>query len=260
MNGWLIYDAAGAKRNEWFIRRLIDEAEQAGLSLLLKDAAFSEKLPDFAVVRTIAPQLSARLEGAGVRVFNNAETSRIANDKYETYRLCKKLGLPVLPTTNEGVPPYPHVIKSVDGHGGAEVFRVENAAQRAAAIEALQGKAYISQTLCNITGRDMRAYAVGGECVAAVLRVSDRDFRSNFSLGGSVTLCQADEAQREMVRTLYRRLRFDFVGVDFLPDGKGGWYLNEIEDCAGARMLYKTSDIDIAAHMIARIKKTLVRD
>ena len=34
--------------------------------------------------------------------------------------------------------------------------------------------------------------------------------------------------------------------MDFLPDGKGGYVVNEIEDSAGARMLYKTSDIDVA--------------
>jgi glutathione synthase/RimK-type ligase-like ATP-grasp enzyme len=69
-----------------------------------------------------------------------------------------------------------------------------------------------------------------------------------------VELVQADEMQKNIVQTLHDRLGFDFVGVDFLPDGAGGWVVNEIEDCAGARMLYQTSDVDITALMIERIK------
>ena len=48
------------------------------------------------------------------------------------------------------------------------------------------------------------------------------------------------------------------VGVDFLPDGDGGWVVNEIEDCAGSRMLYATSKLDMTALMVEQIKTELV--
>lgn len=258
MNGWLIYDRAGAKRNEWFIARLLEQANSAGLRLTLKitdEYLFAGELPDFAIVRTIAPTLSRRLQDMGVRVYNNAETSEIANDKYKTYQLCKELSLPVLETTNGADLGYPCILKSVDGHGGAEVFWLENQTQKAAAVATLNGRAYILQKPCPIKGKDVRVYAVGNKCVAAVCRTSKNDFRSNFSLGGNVELVQADEMQKNIVQTLHDRLGFDFVGVDFLPDGAGGWVVNEIEDCAGARMLYQTSDVDITALMIERIKE-----
>ena len=257
MKGWLVYDAAGARRNEWFIDRLLAQAENAGLGLKLRiadDDLFSGALPDFAIVRTIAPTLSRRLQDAGVRVYNNAETAEIANDKYKTYRLCKELGVPVLQTTDGEDIGYPCVLKSVDGLGGAEVFWLENERQKAAAVSRLGNRAYILQKPCPVTGKDVRVYAVGGKCAAAVLRVAHGDFRSNFSLGGKVELFQADETQKKIVRILHDRLRSDFVGVDFLPDGAGGWVVNEIEDCAGARMLYQTSDVDITALMIEQIK------
>ena len=266
MNGWLIYDGAGARKNQWFIDRLIELGTQAGVSLSLRicegtETFAGEKLPDFAIVRTIAPQLNVRLEALGVRTFNNAETSRIANDKWLTYRAGKEWDIPVLPTrllteaSPSGGAAYPCVIKSRDGHGGAEVYRATNALEYARAANALTsaGKKGIVQEQNKVLGKDVRLYALGGEIVAGVLRTSAGDFRSNFSLGGKVQPFEADERQRAIVARLYEKLRFDYVGVDLLPDGAGGWVLNEIEDAAGARMLYQTSDIDIAERFLRHV-------
>ena len=231
MHGWLIYDKASAEKNAWFIRRLIELAKENGLSLTLKKDEDFSRLPDFALVRVIRPDINAKLEMAGVRVFNNAKTARIACDKWQTYLACKDLGIPVLPTAKTYTQEIglPCIVKTVDGHGGAEVFL----AQTGAEVARLQGE-----------------YENTG-----VLRTSEKDFRSNFSLGGQVRLAQADELQKQIVKKLYKNLAFDFVGVDFLPDGNGGWVLNEIEDSAGARMLYATSNIDIAKLYIEYIKK-----
>lgn len=255
MHGWLIYDKASAEKNAWFIRRLIELAKENGLSLTLKTDEDFSRLPDFALVRVIRPDINAKLEMAGVRVFNNAKTARIACDKWQTYLACKDSGVPVLPTAKRYTQEIglPCIVKTVDGHGGAEVFL----AQTGAEVARLQGvyENTVVQKRCAVLGKDMRVYAIGGEIVAGVLRTSEKDFRSNFSLGGQVRLAQADELQKQIVKKLYENLAFDFVGVDFLPDGNGGWILNEIEDSAGARMLYATSDIDIAKLYIEYIKK-----
>ena len=100
-------------------------------------------------------------------------------------------------------------------------------------------------------------YAIGGKVVASVLRRSENNFKSNFSLGGSVQLAQVDEKQKAIVKTLYEQLKFDYVGIDFLPT-KSGWVLNEIEDSAGARMLYACSDIDIVRLYAEYIAKEIV--
>ncbi|MGN0822945.1 MAG: RimK family alpha-L-glutamate ligase [Candidatus Gallimonas sp.] len=262
MNGLLLYDEAGATRNRWWIERLLALAPRFGLSLrlsVLSPGAFSEELPDFAIVRAIRPDLSRALEERGVRVFNNARVSRVANDKWETYRLCRTLGIPVLHTLRErdGTPDYPFVLKSLDGHGGTEVFAVRSAEQFAAAKRALNGKPFLMQEFCSDVGKDVRVYALGDETVAAVLRASDTDFRSNFSLGGAVTLTQATEEQKAIVRALRAELRFDFVGVDFLPH-EGGWALNEIEDVVGTRMLYRCTDKDAAKLYLGHIRDELL--
>ncbi|MBQ8684754.1 MAG: ATP-grasp domain-containing protein [Clostridia bacterium] len=252
--GWLLYTAENAAKNEWFISRLRVELAGCGVELALKilppnddfDGAFVEKLPDFAVVRSIRPKANEWLEGRGVRTFNNAKTASIACDKWQTYRFCKERDIPVLPTWREkpSTASYPLVMKTTDGHGGAEVFWLNDESDLSRRKERLKGREYILQAPCDRLGKDMRIYAIGGEPVGAVLRSSDADFRSNFSLGGRVEKAEPSEEQRAIVERLYEELRFDYIGVDFLPHG-GGWVLNELEDAAGARMLYACSDIDI---------------
>ena len=63
MKGLLFYDEAGAKRNKWFIERLIESARECGceLSLVITDEvsdALSECDPsiDLAIVRAIFRQ------------------------------------------------------------------------------------------------------------------------------------------------------------------------------------------------------------
>ena len=264
MKGWLVYDALGAQRNEWYISRLQAEAEKYGLALLLKivekgdlTALFEGDLPDFAIVRTICPKINARLEALGVRTFNNAKTAELACDKYKTYLACKAWNIPVLPTWRAGErTEFPCVMKRTDGHGGTEVFWIKNQAE----LEkyAQTGGEYIYQKPNKILGKDMRVYTVGGEIVGAVLRSSSDSFKSNFSLGGSVQSAEVDKEQKAIVAKLYKELAFDYVGIDFLPTEEG-WVLNEIEDSAGARMLYQCTDVDIAALFIRHVYKQLSR-
>ena len=222
-----------------------------GVRLILKvyqeDAPFfSMPRPDFAIVRSILPSVNKTLEQMGVRTFNNAQTAQVACDKWATFKACAQWGIPVLFTSiSQEEISYPCVIKAREGHGGNEVFWA-NSAREAEEIllKNSNKKGFIFQTPNEILGEDIRVYAIGGEIVASVKRNSKQDFRSNFSLGGEVSLFEADETQKAIVKTLYEKLKFDYIGVDFLPT-KTGWVLNEIEDSAGARMLYACSDLDI---------------
>ena len=261
MKGWLIYDKQGAERNQWFITRLQSEAAALGMTLLLRifdgnERFFEEESPNFAIVRSILPTVNARLENRGIKVFNNAETARVACDKWETYLLCKRLGIPVLDTAlfSEYTGEYPRVIKSCNGHGGTEVFWANNRNEAECFVQT--DKRYIAQQPSDILGEDTRVYALGERIVAAVKRTSTTDFKSNFSLGGSVELVQPTKEQQEIVQALYKHLHFDFVGIDFLPY-QDGIVLNEIEDAAGTRMLYRCSDIDMAKVFIQYIKERI---
>ena len=301
--GWLIYDEAGWARNKWFAEHLTECAPKCGLELELKilptegqewreaGAALKDSIlqhiinnweqnvaPDFTIVRVIAPELSEVLEAKGVRVFNNALTARVANNKWMTYEKALQWELPMLKTQlvreeygcdanvkcgglSGDMLPYPMVIKAVAGHGGSQVYWAEDAAQQEKILQELYGQGLTTQEIilqkpCSEPGRDMRVYVLGDEIYQAVLRSSDRDFRSNFSLGGEIALTEVTDEQRMIIERLHQKLQFDFVGIDFIFH-KGQWILNEIEDVVGTRMLYRLTDRDVVQDYLAYIAAKL---
>ena len=52
-----------------------------------------------------------------------------------------------------------------------------------------------------------------------------------------------DKEQQQAIHLLQKALKSDYIGVDFIRH-QGRWQVNEIEDAAGARMLYQLTDID----------------
>lgn len=279
--GLLIYDRQGAERNKVFIDMLKDRFTRKGIELCLfileeihYGISFDKPfvmLPDgdineycFAVCRCINPLLSRHLEIMGLTVFNNSEVSRICNSKSLTYSRANELGIPVPFTvfgkygTLKEFPDcdFPLIVKSDSGHGGTEVFWANNSAELNTAINKIQAD-YVIQKPVSELGKDLRIYVVGSQIVGAVLRTSQSDFRSNFSLGGDATLYTPQEGELEIANKLINAFDFDMVGIDIIYDN-GKPLLNEIEDVVGSRMLYATSDVDIAnlytQHIISEIK------
>lgn len=259
--GILIYDTDGLKRNTWFAERLVEVAKEEGISLEVE--LLGEKMPrcdvDFAIVRVIAPSVSEYLEKNGVVCFNNFETSRFANDKYLTYQLSRELSIEMMETVlpHEKLE-FPFVLKSKDGHGGSEVFLVRDGSELRNRVELIGEHRAIKQRLCDETGKDVRMYCLGGEVIASILRTSTTDFRSNFSLGGEVSVFEATEEMKSVARRLHSRLGWSLVGVDMIRNN-GEWVLGEIEDVVGARMLYKCTETDIARVYIEYIKTKLMQ-
>ena len=265
MKGWVVYDSEGAKRNAWFMQKLIDECRGLGLDVEGKilDAP-DEKLPlpDFAIVRTMNTQIGEWLDEKGVRLFNNARLQKTACDKWETYLFCKQNDIPVLDTKLVGEEPpfaYPFVVKARDGHGGSEVFLCREEKEWKTLCKRIEKTRYIAQPLCDETGKDMRVYMLGGRVLAAMLRTSKSDFRSNFSLGGKAEVAQVDESQRQILNRVARLLSPDFCGVDFIRH-QGKWIVNEMEDPVGARMLYEHTDMDVAREFANYINQKIAKN
>lgn len=268
MTGWLIYDADGAKRNVWFIDELTRRMMEYDIRLELKVVCREDSLilsesdasvwPDFVVVRTINPKINRYFEGLGIRCFNNYATSETANSKWNTYKLGLRLGMPVMKTvlagdvnTDEDLA-FPLIAKSLDGHGGTEVYKVDDIAEYHRICELHGKERMLLQKMCDTPGIDMRVYVLGNDIVAGVKRESTNSFKSNYSLGGSAVLSAVTAEQKDMVDRLVGELKPDLVGIDFIRH-RGQWILNEIEDVVGTRMLYSSSDIDIVKEYVGYI-------
>lgn len=250
--GLIVYDREGAKRNAAFIRFLQDAFQKRGVRtqlMIAEERSASEMAAegaDFAVVRAMREDLSYALEQAGIRVFNPAIVSHICNHKGRTYDFIKDAGIPILPTWNslkewmDGPGTFPVVVKPAMGHGGLGVTKAENEKELRMAVldmEHYPGGDYVIQEMASEPGKDLRVYVMGGQVMAAMLRSSEADFRSNFCLGGTACRYEMNSEQVGLLKQVMELLPFDYVGIDFLFH-EGHLIFNEIEDVVGARMLY----------------------
>ena len=231
--------------------------------------------------------LAEWFEEKEIRVFNSSSVTQIANDKEQTLEFAESLGIPTLEWKDgeslyasgvsgteakagektreakdvkdvlKGRVTFPLVAKSCGGHGGTEVFWVENATELSKVKRLLDWKKWMIQRPASELGKDVRVYAVGNRIIQAMLRVSETDFRSNFCLGGQAEPYELGAEEQYMVQKILEELKTDYVGIDFLFD-QGEMVLNEIEDAVGARMLYSGTDLDILKNYMEYIKKELI--
>lgn len=250
MKLWLIYDKFEAERNRRYINFYFEKCKEKNIDIELKiveDGIDYTNLPDVAVVRTMNPPLSEKLESMGVKVCNSSFISRTANDKWNTYEYLKKKDINLPETflvTDDFTPPYyPMVLKPCMGKGGRDVEIVNNYEEFAAYRERVKEKT-IAQRVVSDKGKDLRVYVVGNRIIKAMLRISESDFRSNFCLGGKAVEYELSEWEREQIEKVISCFDISYAGLDFIFDN-GSIIFNEMEDVVGARMLYTYTDVDI---------------
>ena len=286
MLAYLIYSKNDLKKNEWYIESYQEEATKRGIDLQLliaEELTYGIKnqqwflssngvllpKPAFAIVRTIDPMLSRQLEYQGIRVFNNAKVAEICNNKAKTYQYVAKLNIPMIETCfyqnyqffdAMAKNPYEQaVVKAVAGHGGSQVFLIDNLIEKnqeleehnadkneserkhylETVFEKLEGQDFVLQPLTGHRHQDLRVYVLGDKIIGAVLRTAKEGFRSNFSLGGTVECYELSETELEIVNKIIGLFDFGLVGLDFIIGDDKELIFNEIEDVVGARMLYQ---------------------
>lgn len=257
MKGIIVYDELSLQKNRFFANKLKEELNNLGV-----EAEIVLSLPhyqyDFAVMRVYNEDISTALDELNVRTYNNSFVAKICNDKWKTYQYLKEHGIALAPTqkAQKCDIPFPRVLKARHGHGGSEVFWTSCQEEYDKALDKMRDSA-IAQPPVGKKGRDLRVYVIGGEPIVAMLRQSDTDFRSNFSLGGGAVRYELSSKEADLVRRIAKLFDFDFAGIDFLI-GQDGLICNEIEDVVGCRMVYTYTDVDIikkyAEHIVCSLK------
>ena len=289
MVAWIIYHRDNAIYNQQYIRFYIEEGAKQGIEcklLLVEDMEFGVRegqwfltyqkkeivLPDFAICRAIYPLLNRQLEYMGIPVFNNSFVAEICNDKARTYQYLAAAGIKMVDTSfyrNAQVSEVLHqaetptVIKAVAGHGGSQVFLVHGnqegeEPEYSSLTDKLAGSDVVVQPLTGSRHQDLRVYVIGTEIIAAVLRTAKEGFKSNFSLGGEVSLYQLSDSEIEIVNRIIGQFDFGLVGIDFIIGDDGELIFNEIEDVVGSRMLYQCSDLNLVERYLSFIRNKLV--
>src|SRR5699024_3048822 len=202
--------------------------------------------PDFVIIRKMGTLLQKQFEAMKIPTFNNAETAEICNHKVLTYLEIQKINIPMMPTVmiSTETPPeelpfnYPFILKSSTGHGGANVYWIDNGRQWKQTLKTITSTDYIAQSCKDIqTGKDVRVFVIGQQIIAAVLRTNDNDFRANFKLGGKASLFELTPTMEATVKKIIKHFHFGMVGIDFLLHNNGNLVFNEIEDVVGSRIL-----------------------
>ena len=227
MSGILIYTKEDARRNRFAVQKFIEY-----LGVELKDEQYRGNA-DFVINRTNHYEIAEFYENTGIRVFNPASLSRLANNKQLCYEFMRKNGVPIMEINYKNVPA---VKKPVDGRGGRDVVMITQKEE----FE----EGYVYQKPCSDLGKDLRVWAVGGKITASILRVSKSDFRSNFCLGGEAVPYIMNERETRLAEYVLSLVKSDYIGVDFLFNN-GEMVFNEIEDTVGARMVYAKTRMDI---------------
>lgn len=249
-SGWILYYNEDLKKNKRFVDIITDTLEREKIKIkviLLDNIDMGELLlkekPDFVINRSRNEQAAKILEAKGIRVFNSAKVTEIANDKEKTYEFFKDEVL-FMPILKEDRKKYPFIIKSCRGHGGNQVYLIKNKQEEEYVKSLLKNQKYICQEYCNEPGKDLRVYVINGQIITAILRQSVSGFKSNYSLGGNAVPYQLSEEERKLVYSIVEKLQIDYGGIDFIFHNHTLMF-NEIEDAVGARMVYENTDINI---------------
>ena len=153
------------------------------------------------------------------------------------------------------------VVKSVNGHGGSEVMAFSLPDQSACEaerkqkwtifleqIKRLEGKDCIVQELIPSESKDVRVYILGNQIYQGILRQGQKDFRSNFSLGGRTEVYHFSEEEECFIKSVLEAFgeeTLGLAGLDFIITKDGRLVFNELEEMAGCRMLYQNTDQNV---------------
>lgn len=281
--GFLLYNRQDYEKNLWFAQEFINKAHRfdmqielliteeinlavdgSELSVLLKGRRLEK--PDFVINRSRDSLIGAHFELMGCRVFNNSHVTEICNNKAKTHQLVNSKGIESVRTLLYSKSSFnyenlilrpPFVLKGVSGHGGGEVYMIEDESEIPEKLPLIEDEQFVLQEMCGSPGVDIRVFVVGKQIVAAVKRFSDKSFKANYSLGGGSEPYALNEQEQELAASIAALLDFDFVGIDFILDRNRSLLFNEIEDVVGTRTLYENYELDIVVVYLEYIRKAL---
>ena len=147
----------------------------------------------------------------------------------------------------------PVIIKLLEGTQGIGVLLAETVKSAEAIIELLQSQKQnilIQKFVAESKGRDIRAFVVGDQVVAAMRRVAQgQEFRSNVHRGGLTEPVVLDEVYRETAVRAAQIMGLRIAGVDLLESASGPQIV-EVNSSPGLEGIERCTQLDIAGSII----------
>ena len=207
--------------------------------------------------------ISRIFEAHGIPVVNSSLVAERCGDKYVTSQLLAKNGIPtprVLMAFDEEsalkaveAMGYPCVLKPVVGSWGRLLAKVDNRHMAESLIEhkatlGVNHQVFYIQEYIHKPGRDIRAFVVGEECIAAIYRSSE-NWITNTARGGVATNCPITPEIADLCQRAARAVGGGLLALDLFED-EDGFTINEINHTMEFRNSITTTGVNIPQKMI----------
>lgn len=197
----------------------------------------------------------------------------IASDKFQTIQICSQNGIRTPKTIlyskadpieqlvgKVGGPPV--VVKQLTGSQGVGVSVIDTMRGVRSTLESLQkaGITIILQEYIEANGRDVRAFVVGNEVIAAYQRIAPKgDFRANISGGGTGANVKLTKEEEIMCLRAAWAIGLPISAVDFIraksgepyfieQNGNGGLYIERQTGISVTSAIVRFVEQDFALH------------
>lgn len=247
--------------------------------------AFNLGNPDFVIYYDKDIRLGKILEEKGIRLYNRIDAIEICDSKIRTMEaLAGKVKMPetyMVPFTFENIGlnikletdesekecfldrlevlvSYPFIIKESHSSFGMGVHLVNNREEAVDVLNRVGNKeCLIQEYISSSEGRDVRIQMVGDECVAAMYRYNDSDFKSNITSGGDMKPYEPDNSQINMAKKIMKTLNLDFAGIDIMFSEDGSPVLCEVNSNAHFKNLYDCTGVNTAEKILKYIQNDI---
>ncbi len=208
-----------------------------------------------------------RLENLGVKIINSATTLERTVNKYYTSSLLEDAGIPTPRTLvterfDQAIEAFQKlgdvVVKPLFGSEGRGMVRIcdEDTAHRVFKALELGRYVYYLQEYIPHANWDIRAFVIGDDVVAAMVRRADT-WKTNVARGARTEPLELTDELKHLSLRASHTLGADYAGVDILKAEKDGYYVTEVNGMPGWEGLQKTTKLDIADRIIKHIVKVI---
>jgi len=209
-------------------------------------------------------------EMLGVTMVNSVDSVFTARNKYLTLLLAREAGVPVPDTVlTESLPAAYRVAKSwgdvvlkpILGSRGVGSVRFSDADLAFSAMRVLKRwmQPLMVQRYVEKPGRDIRAFVVGSEVVAAMYRYAPPgSWKTNIAQGGRGAPCALSGELEEVALRAAEALKLDYAGVD-IAEGPEGPLLLEVNATADFEELMRVTGVNIPRRIVSRLVERIKR-
>lgn len=206
------------------------------------------------------------LQAAGIPTVNRYEAAATCWDKLLTCAALAQCDVPQPRTrvafTSESALQaieelgYPVVLKPVVGSWGRLLARVNDRDAAEAILEhketlgSYQHSIFYMQEYIAKPGRDIRAFVVGDQTIAAIYRASGH-WITNTARGGEASNCPVTPELDALCRRAAQAVGGGVLAIDVLEDPERGFLVNEVNHTMEFRNSIHTTGVDIPA-LVAR--------